>query len=231
MTTEQTLIYLSGTSDDEIADQYEQCVELIEQRTDKSLDDEGRAKHLQMLKEQATIKVPVRERDDPIRIVAHRMDTIRDGKTANDVMAECFEQGVGEMIVAESESHIIQNIQQYFRAVDKITIAAKRITIEQGASTEHIHRVLAAIKDHETTRDGDVILKDSWPGGRPPIGTEVVDGQLIKDDDYHDVRETLRRVVFDDLSKSAASRKIGCTRKTIGNTINKRHDLFDIPHQ
>ena len=231
MSTEQTLVFLSGSSDGDIKEQYEHCVELIEQRTGKSVGDEGRAEHMRDLKRKPTVMVPVRGRDYGVRFVAERTDTLRDGETANDVMAECFEGGVHEMIVANSESHIIKNIQQYFRPVDKITIASKRITIEQGASDEHIHRVLSAIKDHETTRNGDVVIRESWPGGRPPVGTEVVDGQLVKAENFHDVRELIRRVVFDDLSKSAAARQIGCTRKTITNTINKRYDLFDIPQQ
>ncbi|ELZ47892.1 resolvase [Halorubrum coriense DSM 10284] len=231
---QETLVYLTGSSDEMIAEQYEQCVELIEHRTDKSLGEGGKADHLRRLKRSAAVNVPIADDDKPdIRFVAERLDIDRDGETAGEVMSTAFGQGVGEMIVADAKPHIIQASQayEYLRKVDKLTIASKRITIERGASPETIHRTMAAVKTRKTTRNDDEILKEQWSGGRPPVATEVIDGQLVKGDNYHDVRELIHRVVFDDLSKSEASRQIGCTRRTITNTINKRPDLFDIPQQ
>lgn len=228
----KTLIYLAGCTDEEIKTQYQQCMSLIEARMNKTLDEEIETRHLRKLKQKTAVSATVKD-TLRIRIVADRADRAdRDGASAGEIVSKSIE-GADEMIIATARAHILNaaQIKEYLRRVGKITIASKRISFEQGASSEHVHRTLAMLKTRKTTYNDEEILRDEWTGGRPPIATEVVDGQLIKADDFHDTRELIHRVVFDGLSKSEASRQIGCTRKTITNTINRRYELFDIPQQ
>ncbi|QUO47186.1 hypothetical protein [Halorubrum ruber] len=227
----QILIYLSGSTDEMIKEQYEQCMELVAQRHGGTLREDDKARHLRKLKQQPSVLSTVGD-EYRLCLVADRKDIDRREESAGEVMSKGL-KGADEMIVGDAEPYLLQpdHVAEYLRKVDEITIAAKRITFTRGASIEHIHRIMAAIKERKTTHDDDEILVDSWSGGRPPIACRVEDGQLVKDGNYHDIRETLHRVVFDNLSKSEAARRIGCTRKTVGNTINRRHELFDIPQQ
>lgn len=227
---EHILIYTTGASSEEIEDQYDECMGLIEQRVGASLEEDDKIEHLQQLRHHPSITFYVGE-DMTVFLAAERMDLQQPGAPAGDI-GECMSVA-DEMLVCRGLGHMVQaqQIAEFVRKAGKVTIANKRITFERGVDIEHIHRVMAAVKERKTTFSGDEILKESWSGGRPPIGTEVVDGQLIKGENYHDVRELIYRVVYDGMSKSKASRKIGCTRKTITNTINKRYELFDIPQQ
>lgn len=62
-----------------------------------------------------------------------------------------------------------------------------------------------------------------WNGGRPPIGCTSESGILKPDDTYTDVRDALRRVARDEMSQSAAADELDCTRKTIGNALQRPH--------
>lgn len=229
---QEKLIYVTGGSDEEIKTQYEQCMELFESRRGEHVPGEVKTRHLRKLQQKTTIPITIGD-EVRVHLVADRMDIQFDGMGAATAVNRIFGRGVTEMIVADAKEYILnaEQIKEYLRKTNQITIASKRVAFESGASSEHVHRVMSMLKEPQKTRDGEEVLKDTWSGGRPPVGTEAADGQLIKADDYHDVREILQQVVFNDLPKSEASRRIGCTRKTITNTINRRHELFDIPQQ
>jgi len=227
------VMFLSGGSEDVIKKQYDKCRELIEQRYDNEISDEVRAEHIMHLRDKAYKATHLG--DDDLTIIADRYDDIdRDGYSP----AKCVEKAINghadEIMIAKFRNHILNpgQISDFLRrGIGKITVAEQRLSFEQGIKNEHIHRVQPVIKDTTETRDGDEVLVEEWTGGRPPIGCEVIDGQLVQGEDYLDVRRTLQKVVFDGLSKSEASREIGCARKTINNTINDRAELFNLPQQ
>jgi len=103
--------------------------------------------------------------------------------------------------------------------------AGLRITPSKtGGLSPAAERVIEAIKD-ETNADADPddpLTGHVHQGGRPPLGCKVDDGMLRADDDYSKVRQTLFRVETDEMTRAAASRRLGCVPKTIDNALERR---------
>lgn len=236
MTRKQKIVYIGATSDDEMEEQFDQCIELIEDRRGQSLNSEIRDKQLRKHKRKTATSLGGGDEHHLITIISNRGDINRPDseRSAIEWVEDIVDDGNADELIMATPSGKVTDAQTIFdltREIGAVTIASKRITFRAGVELEDIHRMLAAIRDAQMTRDGDEILKQDWTGGRPPIGTEVDGGRLIRGDDYLDVRQTLQKVIFAGMSKSEAAREIGCARKTIGNTINDRADLFDIPRQ
>lgn len=64
-------------------------------------------------------------------------------------------------------------------------------------------------------------------GGRPPIGTAVEDGYLIKGEDYQTVRRTLQNYIDGKLLCEEAAEKLDTTIKTISKA-SKRRELYQL---
>ncbi|WP_135533239.1 hypothetical protein [Halostella pelagica] len=77
-----------------------------------------------------------------------------------------------------------------------------------------------------TAESADALLAGvAWQGGRPPLGCTSDGGRLAPDDDYDRVCRALQRVKRGDWSKTKASEKLGCARKTIDNAL-ERPELY-----
>lgn len=232
----QKLIYIGANSDEEMEEQFDECIELLEDRRGSSLNRDFRAAHLRQHKHKSVTRIRGGDKHHTVRIISNRGDIDRPGskKYAIEWVEDIVDDGAADEIIMSSPSRSLSDAQIIHDLTQEhvtVTFASQRISFRAGVDLEDIHRVLATIRNTKTTRDGDEILLEEWPGGRPPIGTEVVRGKLVKGDDYHSIRNTLQRVAFGELTKSEAMRQIGCARKTIGNTLRDRADLYDLPQQ
>lgn len=225
------LAYITATNDDDAREQIDHCMELMCERLSIKNDSDYNQDVANRLKRKNTVTVVFDETS--LQIISGRQDLNRDVEmTLGERFEHAFEQGAREIIVTAGKSLTNPDaVKKYLNHVRRITFARKRISFERGTSDEQIHRVMSVVKETKTTRDGHEILREEWTGGRPPIGTEVVRGQLVKGDDYHSIRNILQRVAFGDITKSKATREIGCARKTIGNSLRDRAELYDLPQQ
>ena len=105
------------------------------------------------------------------------------------------------------------------------------LSLRPGADQGLIERVLDSVRHVERTEDGTEIIEKVWQGGRPPLGTEIDDGRLVKAANYRNVSRTILLVRQDEISISEAARRLDCTRKTITNIIDDRTDLYAVVGQ
>jgi DNA invertase Pin-like site-specific DNA recombinase len=62
---------------------------------------------------------------------------------------------------------------------------------------------------------------DDYHHGRPPLGFEKADGQLIESEKYHDVVAVLEMVRKGDLSKRKAAERLDTSRPTISRALDR----------
>lgn len=155
-----------------------------------------------------------------------------DKKTPDEYLYQGFDmEDVDELIVADPSKISAESVVDLLEGYGSVTIASSGVTLRKGVATEDVHRIIPVIRDTPTTVDGDEILVQDWPGGRPPLGTATSKGRLIKGENFNSIRNTLQMVAFGETSKSQAARDIGCARKTIGNTLRDRPEMYDLPRQ
>ena len=109
-----------------------------------------------------------------------------------------------------------------------VALAEAGVEFTRSATDEYIEAVLAALKSAGRTEDGREILDPDYGGGRPPIGTTVEDGRLVKTDEFNDVCTILHKVDRGELSQQSAARELDCARATIRNILEdkKRRALY-----
>jgi len=112
-----------------------------------------------------------------------------------------------------------------------VTIADEKLSFRPGAARDDIKRTLTIHRDATTTDDGAEIIEEKWAGGRPPLGTRVDAGRLVKDDNYDDVRVKLQMVAAGNKTKAAAAAELGCARGTIDNAIEDRAAMYQLRQQ
>jgi DNA invertase Pin-like site-specific DNA recombinase len=69
--------------------------------------------------------------------------------------------------------------------------------------------------------------EEDYHHGRPPLGFEKSDGQLIEGENYHQVCAVLDMVLKDELSKRQAAQELETSRATVRRAI-KRMELYGV---
>ena len=84
------------------------------------------------------------------------------------------------------------------------------------------------VDDQRGTVDSDDDRRETH-SGRPPVGYEVVAGQLEKADNYKTVCKALNEVTLGIISIRQAARDAGCSRRTIKRAVNLRSEMYGLP--
>ena len=183
------------------------------------------------------INSSVSESQHKVTIISYRPDL--DRKRSNGKPDEALRSAVmtdrnTEVICNGAPDDLTQTFTEYVLAnCEMLTLVGDDggLSLRQGADTGLINRVLDSVRHVERTEDGTEIIEKVWQGGRPPLGTEIDKGRLVKSDNYRDVSRVILLVRSDEISISEAARRLDCTRKTITNIIDKRADMYAVVSQ
>lgn len=227
------LIIVSGASDKEISEQLSVCNAHLANRWDVDFNDAIIKEIVEKLRHCTRTEIGSSTDTPLVHVISNRPDLDRSdhSKRSYEDWLRSYMHGdrVDEVIVRSTSEINPGTVIEILANTPTITIADAGISYRRGVGLDDVQRTHAVVTDAQTTDDGAEIIKQDWPGGRPPIGTAVDSGRLIKAEEFNEVRNTLQMVQFDELSKSAAADRIGCTRKTISNSIENRAEMYELP--
>lgn len=180
------------------------------------------------------------------------VETYRDRSTGTNTsrsgyrsLLEDVEAGELEAVVAKSVSRIARSIRDLDRTAERITEAGAELHIideglvmtadEADPYQSALFRLLGVFAQLEAelgqqrTREGIAARRreDGYHHGRPPLGFEKQDGQLIEGEAYDRVVAVLDMVQKGELSKRAAARELGTSRPTIDRCLD-RGELYGL---
>lgn len=163
-------------------------------------------------------------------------DTARDGYRS---LIESVEAGEIEMVVSKSVSRIARSIRDLDRTAERVTEAGAELhIIDEGLVMQPdaeepyqnaLFRLLGVFAQLEAelaqqrTREGIAARKaeEGYHHGRPPLGFESANGQLVEAANYDQVVSVLELVRKGELSKRAAARELETSRPTIDRAIDR----------
>jgi DNA invertase Pin-like site-specific DNA recombinase len=171
-------------------------------------------------------------------------NTSRDGY--QDMM-NTVEEGEIDHVVVHEISRLARSLQDLEATVSRVTDANCAVHfVRDGLSfgdhekEQPMHRLqmqmLGAFAEWQArvkqmnTREGIAARRESdddYHHGRPPLGFETDDGQLIQGENYHDVVAALDMVQKDELSKRKAARELDTSRPTITRALD-RAELYGL---
>jgi len=153
--------------------------------------------------------------DGRIKLVAHRRDKqpkTRQGPTPATLL-ENLTPRHERLLVTNTNLLTTDTISYALQQQTSISVLDHGVTLHAEGSAG-----LEVIQQLNTDRT----LNEKHTGGRPPIGCEVANGQLIKGSDYDDVRATLQDVIEGEITKTEAAERLSCARQTITNATQRR---------
>lgn len=174
---------------------------------------------------------------DKVSIVSYRPDLSRNRPNGmpDEVLRKMVKQDINTEAVCNGAPDALSPdfVEYILDSCELLTLVGEDggLSLRPGADQGLIGRVLDSVRHVSRTEDGTEIIEKVWQGGRPPLGTEIDDGRLVKADNYRDVSRTILLVRKDEISISEAARQLDCTRKTITNIIDKRTDLYAVVGQ
>lgn len=181
------------------------------------------------------------------------LETFRDKSTGTDTsragyreMMARVEDGEFDAVVAKSVSRIARSIRDLDRTADRITGAGAELHIidegllmkpdEDDPYQNALFRLLGVFAQLEAemaqmrTKEGIAARRENpeYHHGRPPLGFEKEDGQLIEGENYHTVCGTLESVAKGETSKREAARQLDTSRATVMRAIEERGELYGL---
>lgn len=122
---------------------------------------------------------------------------------------------------------IVKNIEavprEVLRSSTRIHLIDNNVTTQGGLSDATINKIEEL---HEQQQMDKKILREH-KGGRPPLGTTVEGGYLVKSEKYETVRRMLKRYREDNVSMEGAAKALDTSQKTISNAA-KRTGLYQL---
>lgn len=235
---EEKIMWINGNSDDMIREQYRSCEQYISDTTRVSFSDGCEDWVIKGTRHKCAFDVANEGSDDlpAISVVSRRPDIDRADATMGPSghLGDIADDDHNRELIAASadESSITTDITfDLIESGATVSLAEPRLSFRPGASRDDVRRTLTIYRDAMTTDDGAEIIEAEWSGGRPPLGTAVDGGRLIKADNYDDVRTILQMVCAGEKTKTAAAAELDCARGTIGNAIENRGAMYQLPQQ
>lgn len=174
------------------------------------------------------------------------IETYRDKSTGTDTsragyraLIEDVEAGVIDIVVVSSVSRIARSIRDLDRTADRIAKAGAELHIikegltllpdEDDPYQNALFRLLGVFAQLEAemtqqrTKEGIAARQseDGYHHGRPPLGFENDDGNLVESENYDRVVSVLELVLKGELSKRAAAGELETSRPTINRALDR----------
>ena len=152
---------------------------------------------------------------------------------------EAVETGEIDAVVVKSVSRIARSIRDMDRTAERIKEAGAELhIIDEGLVLEPndddpyqnaLLRLLGVFAQLEAeiakhrTKEGIAARhqSDNYHHGRPPLGFEKENGQLIEAENYDNVCGVLELVAKGSISKSKAARELNTSRRTIVRALQR----------
>jgi len=170
--------------------------------------------------------------------------TTTDRSGYRDLMAD-VDAGDVDAVVVQEISRMARSLQDLQRTVERVTdegvevhFVRDNLSFGDGKDSPMARlqmQMLGAFSEWEArvkqmnTREGIAARQneDGYHHGPAPLGFEKDDGQLIEDENYHDVVAVLDMVQKDELSKRKAADRLDCARSTVSRAI-ERSELYGL---
>lgn len=158
-------------------------------------------------------------------------------------LMDSVEVGDVDVVIVKSVSRIARSIRDLDRTAERVTEAGAELHIideglvlkpdEDDPYQNALFRLLGVFAQLEAeiaqqrTKEGIAARQQSedYHHGRPPLGFEKEDGQLIEGDNYHQICTVLDMVAKGELSKRKAAKELDTSRTTISRALD-RSDLY-----
>jgi len=180
------------------------------------------------------------------------IETYRDKSTGTntersgyrDLMAD-VDAGDLDAVVVHDTSRLARSLQDLDRTVERVTENGTELhfvrdnlppfTGEDDPMARLMLQMLGAFAEWEArvkqmnTREGIAARKDEdgYHHGPAPLGFAKDDGQLVEDEQYHEVVAALEMVQKGELSKRKAADRLDCARSTVNRALD-RADLYGL---
>jgi len=170
--------------------------------------------------------------------------TTTDRSGYRDLMAD-VDAGDVDAVVVQEISRMARSLQDLQRTVERVTdegvevhFVRDNLSFGDGKDSPMARlqmQMLGAFSEWEArvkqmnTREGIAARQneDGYHHGPAPLGFEKDDGQLIEDENYHDVVAVLDMVQKDELSKRKAADRLDCARSTVSRALD-RSELYGL---
>jgi len=170
--------------------------------------------------------------------------TTTDRSGYRDLMAD-VDAGDVDAVVVQEISRMARSLQDLQRTVERVTdegvevhFVRDNLSFGDGKDSPMARlqmQMLGAFSEWEArvkqmnTREGIAARQneDGYHHGPAPLGFEKDDGQLIEDENYHDVVAVLDMVQKDELSKRKAADRLDCARSTVSRAL-ERSELYGL---
>lgn len=109
-----------------------------------------------------------------------------------------------------------------------LTDHATRTTLHTNTPENTRETILNEIREHYRTQRM-IQRQRRWQGGRPPLGFNAENGELIETEEYDHIQNVLKNVYHGNTTQTDAAEELACARKTIRTAVNhpKRYRLTE----
>jgi hypothetical protein len=152
----------------------------------------------------------------------HMVFVVCDPSADSDLATNIAEEAPnGEHLVLETGAELgPQSVAYVVASGTAVHVASLGVTLwgsRSEASPAAALTTSGAVADHDQLRQ--------YGGGRPPLGTKVIDGWVVPGDDYQRVREVLMDYREERIELEEAAGRLDTTKKTI-RKASDRTDLY-----
>jgi len=180
------------------------------------------------------------------------LEIYRDKSTGTDTDRSGYQQMMADAEAGAFDAVVVHSISRVSRSISDLDATARALEdagvalhiISEGLEIEPedsdpfqraLFQLLGVFAEFEAemararTREGIAARQESddYHHGRPPLGFEKDDGQLVQGDNYHDVTAVLEMVQKDNISKRKAADRLETSRPTIDRALD-RADLYGL---
>ena len=212
----RVILYTSGHSHNEITTQLTQNIKFARNKLNIEIKNNA-VQAIDKLKDNKYLRIN-KTGDAGVELleIANRRDNVT--RNGNDI-TELLETNIprSDMIIINSAG------EAYDSTIEFCLTNNCSVAITNAAVTLHNVDSLGIVDNLRDVKQ----LNTEYSGGRPPIGTTVKDGELVRADNYRNVCNVLALVVEDEITKKEASMRLCCTRQTINNAMQRR-ELYNL---
>lgn len=175
------------------------------------------------------------------------LEVYRDKSTGTNTKRSGYKQMMADVEAGEIVAVVVNSVSRVCRSISDLDRTAKRLEendvalhiVQEGLVLDPdeedpyqmalfqllgVFAELEAAITQQRVKEGIAARQssDDYHHGPAPLGFEKDDGQLVEDEDYHDVVAVLDMVHKDELSKRAAAKRLNTSRPSIYRALESQ---------
>lgn len=164
--------------------------------------------------------------NDLILVIPTVKDFVRNRKHVREVCEVVVSTDVTVHFVEDGIA--IQSVSEVTEDMLMVAAGLHTQTYNETSKSENSEITVETEEGQEPGPDSLLTtVRRPYEGGRPPLGFEVEDGELVSNERYEEIRISLQHFRDGELSKKKAAERIGCARSTVTNMASKP-DLYQL---